>query len=78
MLITDEVIKKVENIFGFALYDWQVGYLKGKGSICRGQRANGKTFAYCLKLLLSDGRRYKKKIFSGTGMNVAQGIHSGL
>lgn len=61
MLITDEVIKKVENIFGFALYDWQVDYLKGKGGICRGQRANGKTFAYCLKLLLSDGEKIQKR-----------------
>ena len=61
MLITDEVIKKVENIFGFALYDWQVDYLKDKGNICRGQRANGKTFVYCLKLLLSDGEKIQKE-----------------
>ena len=61
MLITDEVIKKVEDIFGFALYDWQVDYLKDKGSIYRGQRANGKTFAYCLKLLLSNGEKIQKR-----------------
>lgn len=60
MLITNEVIKKIENIFGFTLYDWQIDYLKGEGSICRGQRANGKTFVYCLKFLLSDGEKIQK------------------
>lgn len=59
MKITDEVIEKIENIFGFSLYDWQKEYLKGE--IERRTIGNGKTFAYCLKLLLSDGAKINKR-----------------
>ncbi|AXH78333.1 MAG: hypothetical protein [Circular genetic element sp.] len=59
MKITDEAIEKIEAIFGFPLYDWQKEYLKDKEGIVpigvSWGRGNGKTFAYCLKFLLSDG-----------------------
>jgi hypothetical protein len=52
--ITDETITKIEKTFGFSLYPWQVDYLKGNRSDTPvGDRHTGKTFAYCLRLLLS-------------------------
>ena len=55
-------IRKIEKAFGFTLYDWQKNYLLGnhyKFPICG--RSNGRTFAYCLKLLLTDGETIKKR-----------------
>lgn len=60
MKITDETIKKIESIFGFPLYEWQKEYLKEDILIPTFGRCNGKTFAYCLKLLLSDGERIRR------------------
>lgn len=55
MKITNETIDKIETIFGFSLYDWQREYLKGQREYPISGNRNGKTFAYCLRLLLSDG-----------------------
>ena len=56
MKINDEIIKKIEDIFGFCLYEWQKAYLEEKnGYSFNTGRATGKTFIYCLKLLISDG-----------------------
>ena len=56
-MIDEELISKIENIFGFPLYDWQKSYLLGKPcDYSYGGRRNGKTFAYCLKVLFSDGK----------------------
>lgn len=53
--INDDVINKIECTFGFPLYDWQKRYLKGEdNAIPNGGRRNGKTFAYCIRLLLGD------------------------
>lgn len=53
--INDDVINKVECTFGFPLYDWQKKYLKGEdNAIPNGGRQNGKTFAYCIRLLLGN------------------------
>lgn len=54
-MITLEMIPKIESAFGFSLYDWQKDYLLGKIQYRVGGRHNGNTFAYCVKLLLSDG-----------------------
>ena len=54
-MITPEMIPKIESAFGFQLYDWQKDYLLGKIHYRAGGRRNGNTFAYCVKLLLSDG-----------------------
>ncbi|WP_124066233.1 hypothetical protein [Clostridium sp. E02] len=54
-------IQKIENAFGFSLYDWQKDYLLGKRNIRMGGRNNGNTLAYCLKLLLSDGESIKRR-----------------
>lgn len=51
--IHDSDIFKIEKIFGFVLYDWQRAYLKGDDSAFpTSGRNNGKTFAYCVRLLL--------------------------
>lgn len=60
-MIDNECIKKIENAFGFQLYEWQKEYLLGNASMIRGGRCNGKTFAYCLKMLLSDGRKIRER-----------------
>jgi len=53
--INDEIINKLEQIFGFPLYDWQKKYLKGEdNAFPKGGRGNGKTLAYCIRLLLGD------------------------
>lgn len=59
MKITEETLSDIENIFEFKLYKWQKEYLLGKTDQRIGGRNNGKTFAYCIKLLLSDGNKIK-------------------
>lgn len=54
-MIEPEMIPKIESAFGFSLNDWQKDYLIGKIQHRAGRRNNGNTFAYCVKLLLSDG-----------------------
>lgn len=54
-MITPEMIPKIEKVFGFHLYDWQKDYLLGNIWFGPSGRRQGKTFAYCLKLLLTDG-----------------------
>ncbi len=55
-------IRKIEKVFGFPLHDWQKDYLLGNHfKLPYGQRCNGKTFIYCLKLLLSEGELIKKR-----------------
>ena len=54
-------IQKIEKAFGFSLYDWQKDYLLGKRNTRMRGRCNGNTFAYCLKLLLSDREPIKKR-----------------
>lgn len=61
MKIDYEVIKKIEQAFGFQLYDWQKDYLLGKRTCRIKGRVNGKTFAYCIRLLLSDGNPIKQR-----------------
>lgn len=55
-MIDFDTIKKIERTFGFPLYDWQKDYLLGKMQYRAGGRRNGNTFAYCVRLLLSDGK----------------------
>ena len=52
-MITEQYFPLIEKAFGFALYDWQKDYLLGKGNRPYGRR-QGKTFAYCLRLLLEN------------------------
>lgn len=54
MEINERVIPHIERALGVILYDNQKTYLLGKGSLACG-RKTGKTFAYCIKLSLSDG-----------------------
>lgn len=54
-MITPEIIPRIEAAFGFPLYSWQKDYLLGKMRHRAGGRHNGRTFTYCVKLLLSDG-----------------------
>lgn len=54
-------IRKIEKAFGFTLYNWQKDYLLGNHyKFPHGRRSSGRTFAYCLKLLLSDGEQIKR------------------
>lgn len=58
----DDVITRLEKVFGFPFQDWQKEYLKGHSNYMpHTQRCCGKTFTYCLKLLLGD-RFYQKPI----------------
>jgi hypothetical protein len=54
MKITDSTLEKIEKIFGYPLYDWQKEYLRGITNERPYGRCNGKTFAYCIRLLLED------------------------
>ena len=55
-------IRKIEKAFGFSLYDWQKDYLlENHYKFPYGRRCSGRTFAYCLKLLLSDGEPIKHR-----------------
>lgn len=60
-MIDNDLIKKIEKAFGFELYEWQKDYLLDNGRMIRGGRCNGKTFAYCLKMLLSDGDKIRER-----------------
>lgn len=60
-MITPEMIPKIETASGFFLYDWQKDYLLGNTKYRVGGRRNGNTFAYCVKLLLSEGEPIKAK-----------------
>ncbi len=60
-MITEDLIAKIEEVFGFPLYDWQKDYLLDKMDYMPAGRRNGKTFAYCLKFLLSDGEPIGKE-----------------
>lgn len=56
-MITEEMILRIEQAFGLHLYDWQKDYLLHKPcSFPYGKRGAGKTFIYCVSLLLSDGK----------------------
>ncbi len=61
MKITDKEIEKIEQIFGFTLYDWQKKYLKREAEFMPTDSRNGKTFVYCIKLLLSDEEKINKR-----------------
>ena len=58
-MITQEMIPRIEKAFDFSLYVWQKDYLLGKRERISYVRKNGNTFAYILKLLLSDGKPIK-------------------
>ncbi|MCJ8020805.1 hypothetical protein MUY40_28105 [Blautia sp. NSJ-159] len=61
-MIDEGLIPKIENIFGFPLYDLQKSHLLGKPhDYFYDDRCNGKTFAYCLKILLSDEKSIPRK-----------------
>lgn len=60
-MITEDLIQKIEKAFGFSLYDWKKDYLLDKMDYMPAGRGNGKTFVYCLKLLLSDGEAIRKE-----------------
>lgn len=55
MKITEPVLNKIEDVFGFPLYPWQKDFILGKINVRAGGRNNGKTFAYCIRILLEDG-----------------------
>lgn len=61
--ITDEDINKLEKVFGFSFYEWQKKYLKGEDSVLINVdgRGNGKTFIYCLRLLLEEREPFSLK-----------------
>lgn len=68
----NEKIAKLETIFGFKFYDWQTQYLKGDyDTILNQGRRNGKTFIYCLRLLLEEGETFELKDFRGTRAKIA-------
>lgn len=57
IMITEEMIPRIEQVFGFPLHDWQKDYLLGNPcKIPYEQRWNGKTFICCVMILLSDGK----------------------
>lgn len=60
-MIAPETIPAIEKAFGFTLYDWQKDYILGKIDRRAGGRCNGNTFAYCVRLLLSDGKPISRR-----------------
>lgn len=58
-MISEELIPKIENAFGFPLYEWQKEYLIGNPFEKPKDRGSGRTFAYILNLLLSDEKPIK-------------------
>ena len=54
MEITEELIERVEKVLGFTLYDDQINYLMDTGELS-GARRSGRTTAYCISLILTDG-----------------------
>lgn len=56
------MITEIEKAFGFRLYKWQRNYLLGERDHRTRHRRNGNTFAYCVKLLLSDGEPINPKL----------------
>lgn len=58
--IDDELIQKIEKVFGFLLYDWQKAYLKDESGFISIGRRNGKTFIVCLEILLTNDKEMKK------------------
>lgn len=61
-MITWKMIPVIEKAFGFRLYKWQRNYLLGKRRCRTRHRRNGNTFAYSIKLLLSDGEPIKPEL----------------
>ena len=55
MVVDKQVIHKIEEIFDFNLYNEQKEYLLNDNYYWQGGRRSGKTFAYCIKLALSEG-----------------------
>lgn len=62
-MIIEEMIPRIEQAFGFQLHDWQKDYLLGNPCDFPSvyQRCVGKTFIYCVKILLSDGKPIQHK-----------------
>ena len=58
--IDDALIQKIEKAFGFSLHDWQKAYMKDESDFILGGCRNEKTFAVCLKLLLTNEQTIKK------------------
>lgn len=53
--ITYDVISRIEEIFGFELYPWQLDYLIGDDSGFElAGKGTGRTFVYCIRLLLEN------------------------
>lgn len=60
MKITEETLSRLERVFKIQFYPWQKEYLIDDNWNNRPMgRHNGKTFAYMIKLLLSDGEKIK-------------------
>lgn len=56
MIITEETLSTIESVFDLKLYDTQREWiLNNKFTFQPDTRRQGKTFAYCIKLALSDG-----------------------
>lgn len=61
MKITDKTIEILEGIFQLKFYEWQKSYLKDESNFIPLRDRSGKTFVYCIKLLLSDGPSISKQ-----------------
>lgn len=51
-MITAEMIPQIEKAFGFELYDWQRDYFLDNPHNKPTDRRSGRTWSYCVKLLL--------------------------
>lgn len=72
MIITEQIIPLIEKALGFELYENQKSYLLGKSGMVGG-RVTGKTTAYCVKLLLTDGEplNLKKSVEFADGWSLS-------
>lgn len=51
----DQVLIDIEGVLGFELYDWQKDYILGKRYDGYTGRRSGRTTAYMIRLMLSEG-----------------------
>lgn len=51
----DVEISAINKLLDITLYDWQVAYIFGESNYVTQGRGSGKTLAYVIKLLLSEG-----------------------
>lgn len=75
--ISSELIKQVEQALKIELYECQKDYILNGYLACANEKCTGKTTAYCIKLLLTEGEPIKMWSFEATASYIDD-THSGV